>query len=254
MKYILGKKIEMLQMFHDNGMMCPVTAVKVGTCYVTQIRTVAKDGYNAVQLGYDSKKNVSQALRGHYKNAHTFADKKGFKYLKEVRTDATTVDIGDVVDKASFKKGDDVSVVATSKGKGFAGVVKRHHFHGHPTSHGHKDQERMPGSIGAGGVQRVFKGKRMAGRMGSDRCTIKGLSIVAVDEEKDIWYIKGSVPGARNALIMIQSEGEMVYSKAIAKNEEEVAREDSEENPPIASEDEPQETVNVDEGTGEVKL
>ncbi|MBI4239684.1 50S ribosomal protein L3 [Candidatus Uhrbacteria bacterium] len=213
MKCILGKKIEMSQRFQENGQVCPVTAIQAGPCYVTQVKTADKDGYEAVQLGFSTKKNVSKALQGHMKRAASFEKSNGFQYLSEVRGAAKGITLGDVVDLSQFKKGEQVEVIGISKGKGFAGVVKRHHFHGHPTSHGHKDQERMPGSIGSGGVQRVFKGLRMAGRMGGDRVTVKNLEVVDIDETNGVVYLKGAVPGPRGGLVQICAEGPLECKK-----------------------------------------
>jgi len=132
--------------------------------------------------------------------------------LREIRTDNVDgVQKGDTITTSTFSVGEKVDVIGWSKGKGFAGVVKRHHFHGHPPTHGHKDQERMPGAIGSGGIQRVFKGLRMAGRMGNERVTVKGLQIVNIDAEKNIVYVKGAVPGARNGLVLIQAEGDIKW-------------------------------------------
>lgn len=198
MKFILGKKVEMSQRFRSNGVVVPVTLVKVPKNVVTQIRTKEKDGYVAVQVGAVEGKNLSKAERGHLK------DLASVRHLQEFRVDAADAwKRGDELLVTQFVPGDSVTVIGTSKGKGFQGVVKRHHFHGHPKSHGHKDQLRMPGSIGAGGVQHVRKGTRMAGRMGDERVTVKNLEVVSVDGEKGLLELKGAVPGARNGLLII---------------------------------------------------
>ena len=137
--------------------------------------------------------------------------------MREFRVDdAAKYQRGAIISTEAFAVGDEVAVIGTSKGKGFQGVVKRHGFHGSPATHGHKDQERMPGSIGAGGVQRVFKGKRMAGHMGDDQVTVKGLEIVKIEPEKNILYIKGALPGSRNSLVLISGEGEMNLTAPVA--------------------------------------
>ncbi len=197
MKFIIGEKLEMSQVFAPDGTVIPVTLVKAGPCVVTQVRTTEKDGVNAIQLGFRETKNLTKPEAGHLK------DLPQLQVLRDFSLDQP-VDMkrGDAVEASQFVPGDTVLVVGQSKGKGFQGVVKRHHFHGHPTSHGHKDQERMPGSIGAGGVQHVMKGRRMAGRMGDDRVTVKNLKVVEV-REGGILAIKGAVPGARHSILEI---------------------------------------------------
>lgn len=204
MKFILGKKVEMTQTWTDKGRVVPVTVIEAGPCTVTQIRTKEKDGYSAVQLGSGVRKKLTKPMRGHLK------DLPQLRWLREVRCQVSGVSgpelkRGDVLDVSQFASGEMVKVTGISKGKGFQGVVKRHHFHGSPATHGHKDQLRMPGAIGAGGVQHVFKGTRMAGRMGGEQVTVRGLKVVAVDKEKNQLLLKGAVPGARGTLLMIQS-------------------------------------------------
>lgn len=185
-------------MFGENGSMIPVTLVQVGPCIVTQIKTQEHDGYTAVQLGFGAKSHLNKTEAGHLK------DLTPVRHLCEFRlADQSNSNLkrGDTIEASIFQPGDMVEVSGVSKGKGFQGVVKRHHFHGHPTSHGHKDQARMPGSIGAGGVQHVLKGRRMAGHMGSDRVTVKNLRIVEVRD--GILAIKGAIPGPRNGLVEI---------------------------------------------------
>ncbi|MFA6099911.1 MAG: 50S ribosomal protein L3 [Patescibacteria group bacterium] len=199
MKFILAKKLEMSQIFLPNGTVVPVTLVQAGPCVVTQVKTEEKDGYQAVQVGFLNAKRLTQPMTGHLK------DLPKAKIMSEFRLDVPVeLKRGDVIEASAFAVGDNIEVSGTSKGKGFQGVVKRHHFHGHPSTHGHKDQLRMPGSIGAGGVQRVFKGRRMAGRMGGDMVTVKNLSVVEV-RDGGILAIKGAVPGARNAILSIQT-------------------------------------------------
>lgn len=208
MKYLLGIKQEMTQIFDSKGVIRPCTVVKAGPCTVVGVRTQEKDGYVAIQIGYSQKKNRSKAHRGLYKDVWSGDARHGFRYIKEARmSEIPDVQKGDQVMCDTFKEGEHVEVTGWSKGKGFAGVVKRHGFHGHPSSHGHKDQERMPGSIGAGGNQHVFKGVRMAGRMGGGRVTVKDLEIISVDVENGLLTIGGALPGARNGLLMIRAEG-----------------------------------------------
>lgn len=201
MKFILGKKVNMSQMYADNGSAIPVTIVSCGPCVVTRTKSKESDGYESVQLGYGEikKKRVPKPVLGQLKNLGPF------RFLREFRMAAGERTVGETITVAGFAKGDLVDVTSTSKGKGFQGVVKRHGFHGHPKSHGHKDQMRMPGAIGAGGVQRVFKGKRMGGHMGDERVTVKNLEVVAIDEQAGTLALKGAVPGARGGLITIRT-------------------------------------------------
>jgi len=199
MKFILGRKMQMGQVWKEDGTVVPVTFLSAGPCRVTQVKTKEKDGYGAVQFGFEEKKHANKSIQGHLKDLPLFS------VLREVRVETPALNRGDVVTAATFAVGDKVDVIGTSKGRGFQGVVKRHHFQGAPKTHGHKHDERAPGSIGAGGVQRVFKGRRMAGRMGGERVTIQNLEIMSVDAEKNLIAVKGAIPGARRALIMIQS-------------------------------------------------
>jgi large subunit ribosomal protein L3 len=208
MKFILGKKLEMSRIFTDDGKVIPVTKVVAGPCFVTMIKTEERDGYQAVQVGFDKKRKLSRALQGHLKNL------ANFRYLREFRVDdISDFNAGDEISLNSFAPGDKVKVVGTSKGKGFQGVVKRHGFHGSPASHGHKDQLRMPGSIGATDAARVFKGTRMGGHMGNARVTVTNLEVVKVDEANNLLYLKGAIPGARGTLLMIESEGDIQLIK-----------------------------------------
>lgn len=199
MKFILAKKLEMTQVYRPDGAVVPVTLVQAGPCIVTQIKTIDKDGINAVQIGFRAVKKLNQPEAGHLKDLPLMAELRDFRV-----EEASELKRGDAVEAAVFQPGDMVNVTGISKGKGFQGVVKRHGFHGHPTSHGHKDQERMPGSIGAGGPQHVFKGRRMAGRMGNEQVTVQKLEVVEV-RDGGILAIKGAVPGARNAVLEIVS-------------------------------------------------
>lgn len=199
MKFILGKKLGMSQVFDKAGKVIPVTLVQAGPCVVTQVKTQDKDDYTAVQIGFGKKRQVSKPLTGHLKDLETF------RYLREFRLDKTgDFKRGDEIKADIFKEGDNVSFMGTSKGKGFQGVVKRHNFKGGPASHGHRHVLRRPGSIGGAYPQHVRKGVRMAGRMGADRITIKASPVVSVDTDKGIIAIKGPVPGVRNGLLVIQ--------------------------------------------------
>ena len=198
MKFILGKKLEMSQVYGADGSVIPVTLVKVGPCYVTNVMSQERNGYEAVQIGFEVVKKLNKPEEGHLK------DLPKLRHIAEFRVEKPTVQRGDVIEASSFVAGDKVQVMGISKGKGFQGVVKRHGFHGHPTSHGHKDQTRMPGSIGAGGPQHVFKGRRMAGHMGTDQVTVKNLQVVEV-RDGGILAIKGAIPGSRNTIVHIMS-------------------------------------------------
>lgn len=208
-KFILGKKLHMTQKFLADGTWVPVTVVEAGPCTVTQVKG-EKDGYQAVQIGFGFQKKLNKPLAGHFKGLDNF------RYVREFRVgESSTFERGKVIDVTSFQTGDKLDVSAVSKGKGFQGVVKRHGFHGSPATHGHKDQLRMPGSIGSGGVQHVFKGTRMAGRMGGDRVTLHNLEVVEIDAENNLLYVKGAVPGARNTLVMIKADGDMTLKDKV---------------------------------------
>jgi large subunit ribosomal protein L3 len=198
LKFILGRKIEMSQRFTSDGRIVPVTILEAGPCFVTQIKTKEKDNYEAIQIGFIKKK--SKKIKKPEKS-------KPFKYLKEFKGDISKYKVGEEIRVDIFKPGEKVTVSGLSKGRGFAGVVKRHHFHGQPASHGNKDQARMPGSIGSIRAHsgKVQKGKRMAGRMGGERVTIKNLEIFEVRPEENLLILKGAVPGARGALLEIKS-------------------------------------------------
>lgn len=204
MSGILGKKIGMTSVFDENGVCVPCTVIEAGPCYVTQIRTKEKDGYTAVQLGFDEKPErlVTKPLHGHFSKANT----KALRLLKEFRNvDGALLALGAEVKVDVFAKGDKVSVTAKSKGKGFQGVVRRHHFRGVGLqTHGQSDRVRAPGSIGASSYpSRVFKGTRMAGRMGFRNVTIRNLTVIQVIAESNLLLIKGSIPGAINTYVEI---------------------------------------------------
>jgi len=203
MRCILGTKIAMTQIFREDGTVVPVTRVQAGPCVVTQIKTEKRDGVHAVQVGFGPQKafRLTKPLKGHLKNLDTI------KHMRDFRAPADHgLSRGDTFSVGIFSIGDRVQVVGVSKGKGFQGVVKRHGFHGSPASHGHKDQLRMPGSIGSADPARVFKGTRMGGHTGDQQVTVKNLEIVAIDEEKNELCIKGAIPGARHGVLMISTE------------------------------------------------
>jgi large subunit ribosomal protein L3 len=206
MKFILGTKENMTQVFDDNGVVHPVTLVKAGPVVITQVKKKEGDGYTALQVGFGDRREklLSKAQIGHFKG------KGNFRFVREFRMPESEISHaeGDTVDVSTFSVGDVVEVSGTSKGKGFQGVVKRHGFAGGPRSHGQKHSEREAGSIGGSGGRaggRVAKGIRMAGRMGGDRVTVKGLHIVQIDAEKGELYVSGAIPGKRGDLIEIRA-------------------------------------------------
>lgn len=201
----------MSQKFKADGQVVPVTIVQAGPCFISQIRKQDKDGYLAVQMGFATKKKLNKPIAGHLKDL----DKA--RYLREfrIKSDEVALDRGQKITAAIFQAGDLAAVTATSKGHGFQGVVKRHGFSGGPGSHGDKDQLRHGGSIGAQRPQRVIKNKRMAGRMGNDQVTVKNLEVIEVDPVNNLLYLKGAVPGCRNALVKIIAPGEMNLETAI---------------------------------------
>jgi len=210
----------MTQLFDEAGNMIPATIVKAGPCVVTQVKSKDPDGYESVQIGFGEKKSNSKALKGHFGALGSFRFAREFRdKIQNPNNKIVKLEVGNQITAETFNVGDEVKVTGTSKGKGFQGVVRRHHFHGHPATHGHKDQERMPGSIGAGGVQHVVKGRRMAGHMGNEQISVKNVEIVKIDLENNLLYIKGAVPGARSGLIEIVGEGELKITKKQDKQE-----------------------------------
>lgn len=203
MSAILGRKIGMTSIFTEDGAFVPCTVIEAGPCPVVQVRTKDNDGYEAVQIGFGdiAERKVNRPKAGHFAKANVAAT----RYLKEFRQLANKFAQGEVVTVEVFQEGDKVKVSSTSKGKGFQGVVRRHHFGGvGMTTHGQSDRPRAPGSIGSSSYpSRVFKGMRMAGRMGGKRITVRGLQILRVMPESNLLLVKGSVPGAINALVEI---------------------------------------------------
>lgn len=213
MKFIIGKKQEMSQIFQPDGVVVPVTRISAGPCFVTGKKTVASDGYVAVQIAYGARRKYSKPLAGLFKKVF-HKDNFGFRFLKEFRLneqDSTLekLSVGQELNASIFQIGDQVTVQGVSKGRGFQGVVKRHHFRGGKKSHGHKDQLRMPGSIGAKGPAHVFKGTRMGGHMGNDLVTIKNLEIIDINLARNEIVLKGAVPGARNGILYLKAEGDI---------------------------------------------
>lgn len=205
MKVLLGEKLEMTQVFREDGSVVPVTLVKAGPCTVTNVRENPAGQKTAI-IGYGTVKNTAKPQRGEWKDLGSFA------FVKEFEAEGAEIARGNIFDVTVFAEGDKVNVIGTSKGRGFQGVVKRHGFHGSPATHGHKDQLRMPGSIGAGGPQRTFKGVRMGGHMGDAQVTVKNLEIVKVDLANNVIAIKGAIPGARGSFITISATDGNVWN------------------------------------------
>ncbi len=230
-KGIIGKKIGMTQVFSEDGTIIPVTVIQAGPCWITQVKTEATDGYSAVQLGFEEvaaketderararkvERRLSKPRRGHLgllEPSEKHPARKAMaapvpplRYLREVGVDDVTgVEEGQKITVESFREGDRVDVIGTSKGKGFAGTIKRHGFKRQPKTHGQSDRERAPGSIGSTSTPgRVLKGTRMAGRMGGERVTSLNLEVVAVDVERNLLAVRGSVPGAKGGLVTVR--------------------------------------------------
>lgn len=197
MAFILGKKLKMSQIWKEEKIV-PVTLIQAGPVTVTQIRTKEKDGYEAVQVGFGNKKekNVKKPQKGQ------FGKLGNFQYVKEFKNGGDLT-VGDVLNVSQFKEGDKIKVSGLNKGRGFQGGVKRHGFSGGPKTHGQKNRLRAPGSIGSTAPQRVMPGRRMAGRMGQERITVKNLKVAAIDEKNNILMVKGAVPGMRGTLLEI---------------------------------------------------
>ncbi|PJF44882.1 MAG: 50S ribosomal protein L3 [Phototrophicales bacterium] len=219
MKGIIGRKVGMTQIFTENGDVIPVTVIKAGPCYVTQLRTPENDGYRAVQLGFEElppRRNGSSRLKqpqqGHLRRKE-LRDKgielPDLRVLREFRLtedEQNGLEEGQTITVDAFEVGDLVDIIGTSKGRGFAGTVKRHNFNRQPKTHGQSDRERAPGSVGASAFPgRTFKGTRMAGRMGNERVTVQNLVVQVVDPEHNLLAVRGSVPGARGGLVLIKA-------------------------------------------------
>jgi len=228
-KGIIGKKVGMTQIFAESGAVTPVTVIQAGPCWVTQVKDSEKDGYSAVQLGFEAigsdiedehkkaqkiENRLSKPERGHLGLLPASEEKSrkslaapvpALRHLREFRMDdLADIEEGQQITVEIFNRGDRVDIVGTSKGKGFAGTIKRHHFHRGPKTHGQSDRERAPGSIGSTSTPgRVLKGLRMAGRMGGERVTAQNLEVVVVDPDRNLLAVRGSVPGAKGGLVMI---------------------------------------------------
>jgi len=203
MKGLIGKKVGMTQYFDEQGRAIPVTVIQAGPCYVTQIRTPERDGYSAVQLGFEEvkAKRLTAGQRGHLKRAGV----PPLRYLREFRVDTVDVKEGDTLTVDVFQVGDKVDVTGTSKGRGFAGAVKRHGFAGGPKTHGQSDRWRATGSRGAATFPgKTWKGSRAPGHMGNRRVTVMGLTVVWVDPERNLLAVKGAVPGPKGGLVLIR--------------------------------------------------
>jgi large subunit ribosomal protein L3 len=203
LKGLIGKKIGMTQIFDEDGAVVPITLIEAGPCYVTQIRTEQNDSYEAVQLGFGEikPKRLTGGQLGHLKNS----DAPPLRFLREFRVKDADLKLGDKITVDVFEIGDAVDVVGTSKGKGFAGAMKRHGFSGGPITHGQSDRQRSVGSIGAtSGTARVFKGKKMPGRMGNQRVTSQNIKVALVDAERNLIGVSGSVPGAKGGVVQIK--------------------------------------------------
>ena len=208
MKFILGKKMQMTQIWANDKVMA-VTPVLAGPCTVTQVKTKETDSYDALQVAFGNRKekNINKPQLGHFKAAGVKPTK-----VRELRAEVKDAKVGDVITVGTFEAGDSIDVTGTSKGKGFQGVVKRHHFAGGRASHGNKDQLRMGGSIGCKGPAHVFKNMKMPGRMGNARVTVKNLEIVKIDTENNLLFVKGAIPGAINGFIIIKGQGELKFN------------------------------------------
>jgi len=197
---LIGKKIGMTQIFVEKGVVQPVTVIEAGPCFVTQIKTVVNDGYNAIQLGFGQAKRLNKPEKGH------LGELPAARYLRELRTDdVEQYKLGQAIDVSSFSVGDLVDVIGTSKGKGFAGGMKRHNFRGGPITRGQSDRQRAVGAIGAGTTPgRVWKGHRGPGHMGNERVTMLALRVLKVDTERNLLVVRGSVPGATGSLVFVR--------------------------------------------------
>jgi large subunit ribosomal protein L3 len=240
---IFGRKVGMTQVYSAAGEARGVTVVEAGPCVVVQVKTQERDGYDAIQLGFGAKKRVNDALKGHMKQLGQF------RYLREVRVDdPNNYQVGQTLGADLFEEGEIVDVVGKSKGKGFAGGIKRYHFHGGPKTHGQSDKGRSPGSIGSGTTPgRVRKGLHMAGHMGDDQVTVKNLRVFDIDGTRNVILIEGAVPGGSNALLRIRKTGKVSNEPKLVRP---VAPVVEEEEPAAAEEpvaEAPEETTEVEE-------
>jgi large subunit ribosomal protein L3 len=204
---LLGRKLGMTRLFDENGIVTASTLIEAGPCFITHLRTPENDGYTAVQLGFGSRPRPSKPQRGQLKRAG-LSDRQGLDALREVPADSLEdLELGARIDASMFAQGEIVDVIGTSKGKGFAGVIKRHNFHGGPKTHGQSDRWRHSGSVGSGTTPgRTFKNMRMAGHMGDARVTVKNLRILSVDPERNLVALRGAIPGPKGGLVMIRKK------------------------------------------------
>ncbi|MFN8495401.1 MAG: 50S ribosomal protein L3 [Caldilineaceae bacterium] len=214
MRGILGKKVGMMQLYDESGAVVPVTIIEAGPCYVTQVKTVDTDGYNALQIGYDEvpERKLTKGERGHLSKATA----PTLRELREVRQEvAPTYSLGDVIKADIFKEGDFVDVEGTSKGRGFQGGVKRYGFRGGPKTHGQSDRHRAVGSRGAGTTPgHTWPGARTPGHMGDDKVTVQNLKVALVDAERNLIAIRGAVPGPRNGFVLVRDAVKKSSKKA----------------------------------------
>lgn len=202
MKFLLGKKLGMSQIFKDDGTVIPVTVIEIEPNFVTQVKTKDKDGYEAIQVATGTKKKIKKVQKGHFKDLSP----RFVKEVKGIKINEADISVGDKITESMFVDGDMVKVSGISKGKGFQGVVKRHGFSGMPFSHGHHHVLRHAGSIGQRFPQHTLKGMRMAGRMGGVKATSRGLKVVRVDAENNLLVVKGAVPGNKGGLVIVQTQ------------------------------------------------
>jgi large subunit ribosomal protein L3 len=205
---LLGRKLGMTRMFDENGVVTASTLIEAGPCFITQVRTEDVDGYTAVQLGFGADKRANKPARGHLKKAGLPANQDPLETLREVPADTVDdLELGARIDASMFARGEIVDVIGTSKGKGFAGVMKRHNFHGGPKTHGQSDRWRHSGSVGSGTTPgRTFKNMRMAGHLGDARVTVKNLRILSVDPERNLVALRGAIPGPKGGLVVIRKK------------------------------------------------
>lgn len=206
MKGIIGKKVGMTQVFDEKGNVIPVTVIEAGPCYVTQVRTAEKDGYTAIQLGFGAQKpeRLTKGQLGHLQK-HSLPALRVLREFRLPASDGSEVKEGSEIKVDVFAQGDKIDVIGTSKGRGWAGTIKRHGFHRQRKTHGQTDRERAPGSVGMCALPgRTIKGQKMAGRMGNDRVTIQNLEVVRIDAEKNLMAVRGSIPGAKGGIVIIR--------------------------------------------------
>ncbi|MFA6428658.1 MAG: 50S ribosomal protein L3 [Candidatus Buchananbacteria bacterium] len=223
MKFILAKKVAMTQVFTPEGKVIAATKLVAEPCKIVALKDQKSDGYLAVQVGFGKKKKVSKALAGQLKGLGNFAQLKEFRFDKKGETKLPEVKVGDEVKVSVFAIGDKLNITGWAKGRGFQGVVRRHHFAGGPKTHGHKDNLRMPGAIGSGGIQKVFKGLRMPGHMGTQQVFLQGSKVLEINETDNSLLVSGSLPGARNGLLIITALGELKIAQVAELVEQPVA-------------------------------